>query len=244
MLHAMKKHKLETDYVHLVPIITGSKKKSENYVPIQFLTDQHVIDFTKILHPTYKTCIGKLLQLTQNKSSYLLDQIKQDLSDGEIQLTLINKHGHRSLSTCNISKLESYVKTNRHHGTQTHEFVTGENPIRFFMDIDSTRPIILDELIERIKKQAKSVFSDQWLKPAVYVCESNIQKPNKYSFHIFGNFGFSNMAQCKYFVKQLQWTSFELDLSVYTKNHAFRLCYSGKGGDNARFHIPPENIDF
>lgn len=140
--------------------------------------------------------------------------------------------------------LEKFVKAKKSEGIQTHEFVVGDKPVRFFMDVDSETPIDLNSMIEEIKDDVRRLFAEYHLEPEIYICTQNKFVKDKFSYHLYGNFGFANIRQLSYFMKSLALKCKAIDMGVYSKNHTFRMCYSGKGGKNDRWHVPPKNLGY
>ena len=244
VIEVKSKYDIHDDYAILVPVCNNEKLVAKQMIPLQYLKPTDKINWMKILQSAYQTCMGKLIKSDKKEEGKLLEQIDDDLDDYEIQVELIKNNGHRSLAVVNVLDIEKFVKAKRGEGIQTHEFIVGHKPVRFFMDIDSKTPIDLNPIIDRILYVATKLYAEYHLEPKIYICSQNKLIKDKYSYHLYGNFGFANIQQMNYFVRSLALNDDRIDMGVYTKNHTFRMCYSGKGGNNDRWHIPPKDIGY
>lgn len=146
----------------------------------------------------------------------------------------ISKTGQKCFRVDTIEHLHAeYSKIKSPHW---YECLLEDRPSRIFLDIDSSSPIELENILEPLKTAIIHKFQCQ---PNIQVLNSCSDK--KYSWHIIvTNVWLKNVYHVGAFVRRLVLATHEksIDTAVYTKNRMFRISGSSKFGSNRVLRCP------
>jgi len=143
----------------------------------------------------------------------------------------VHQAGKKQLYTGTIAELQKIVnKTSQPH---FYECLMEHRPSRLFIDVDSTRKLDINELVEMLRAGIAAKFAG--IQPDIQLLDST--GPNKYSWHIIvTNVILKNVYHVGAFVRRLVLYMADsplaaaIDTAVYTRNRMFRLAGSSKMG--------------
>ncbi len=143
----------------------------------------------------------------------------------------VSTTGKKQFHTGTIGQIQTVI--DKRPVAYFYECLLENRPSRLFLDIDSTEPLNINELVEMLQKAIVAKFNQH--APDIQILDSS--GPDKYSWHIIvTNCILKNVYHVGAFVRRLVLYMVDsplaaaIDTAVYTRNRMFRLAGSRKMG--------------